>query len=366
MTNFNFGALVQMGPTWGRHSEEWTLYFGFRVGDPQRFAPDTLVPRIRELLKIPGDLDIDVLHISHWALDRVLANKYREGRIFIAGDAAHRHPPASGLGLNTAVQDAHNIAWKLAAVLKGKATPALLDTYEAERRPVGRRNCDWALFTFNHIGVLNTAMGFVPGNKEVNTALATRLFEDTQWAETQRAQIQRTIELHDIELSAHDIELGYIYESSAVVGDGSWKPKSDPTGRTYVPTTRPGHRLPHVWLEKDGNVVSTHDLLGAGGADFLLITDEYGEAWVKAAEEVNKTARMHIVVTQVASQRRVRNPKFFEDYDGQWVFRREVDNGGAVLVRPDNMVAWRSQQTSKIGGNELLVAISKILGKSNQ
>jgi 2,4-dichlorophenol 6-monooxygenase len=209
-------------------------------------------------------------------------------------------------------------------------------------------------------------MGFVPGNGEVNTALVIRLFEDTQWAETQRAQIQRAIELHDIELSAHDIELGYFYESSAVVGDGSWNPKSDPTGRTYVPTTRPGHRLPHVWLETDGKVFSTHDLVGAGEADFLLITDEYGEAWVKAAEEVNKTARKYIAVAQVASQRRVRNPKFFEDYDGQWVLRREVGNGGAVLVRPDNMVAWRSQQTSKSGGKELVDAIGKIVGRSNQ
>lgn len=364
MANFNFGALVQMGPTWGRHSEEWALYFGFRVGDPQRFAPDTLVPRIRELLKLP-DLEVDVLHISHWVLDRVLANKYREGRVFVAGDAAHRHPPASGLGLNTAIQDAHNIAWKLAAVLKGKAAPALLNSYEDERRPVGRRNCDWALFTFRHINVLNAAMGIVPGNKEANVARFTRLFEDTQWAQTELAQIQRTIELHDIELSAHDIELGYIYESGAVVGDGSWRPKSDPTGRNYVPTTRPGHRLPHVWLEKDGEVLSTHDLVGAGKADFLLLTDEHGGTWVKAAEEINKTARLNIAIAQVASRQHVRDSTLYEDYDGQWVLRRQVDDGGAVLVRPDNMVAWRSVQPSRFSGRELVDAINTVLGKEN-
>ncbi|KAF2497046.1 hypothetical protein BU16DRAFT_459269 [Lophium mytilinum] len=350
MANFNFGALVQMGPTWGRHSEEWALYFGFRVGDPQHFAPDTLIPRIRELLKLP-DLEIEVLHISHWVLDRVLASKYREGRIFVAGDAAHRHPPASGLGLNTAIQDAHNIAWKLAAVLKGKAAPELLDSYEAERRPVGRRNCDWALLTFRHINVLNAAIGIVPGNKEANVARFKSLFEDTPWARTELAQIQRAIDLHDIELSAHDIELGYVYESRAVVGDGSWRPESDPTGRKYVPTTRPGHRLPHVWLEKDKVVLSTHDLVGAGNADFLLITDEHGESWVKVAESVNKTSKIH--------------PKLFEDRDGQWVLRRQIDNGGAILVRPDNTVAWRSIQSSKAGGKELLAAIDLVLGESD-
>jgi len=86
------GTLVQMGPTWGRHSEEWSLHFGFRVDDPARFSednPETLIPRIRTLLKIP-DLDLKVRKVSHWVLERVLANKYREGRIFVAGDAAHR------------------------------------------------------------------------------------------------------------------------------------------------------------------------------------------------------------------------------------------------------------------------------------
>ncbi len=121
--------MAAMGPTWGKHSEEFVLHFTFRPDDPARFDEDAIVPRIRELLKLP-DLEMTVHKVSHWILEGVLADKYQVGRIFLAGDAAHRHPPTTGLGLNTAVQDAHNLAWKLAAVLKGDAAPALLDTYE--------------------------------------------------------------------------------------------------------------------------------------------------------------------------------------------------------------------------------------------
>jgi len=136
------GALVVTGPTWGRHSEEWTIHFGHRMDDPERFNEANLVPRLRELLKLP-DLELEVLHISHWIQERVIANTYGKGRLFIAGDAAHRHPPTTGLGLNTGVADAHNLAWKLALVIRGQADASLLDTYEQERRPVGKRNCDW-------------------------------------------------------------------------------------------------------------------------------------------------------------------------------------------------------------------------------
>lgn len=98
-----------MGPTWGKHSEEWVMHFGFSLNDPNRFQEDKLVPRIRDLVKIP-DLDIKVHQISHWIIEKVLANRYRVGNVFIAGDTAHRRPPTTGLGLNTAIEDALNLS----------------------------------------------------------------------------------------------------------------------------------------------------------------------------------------------------------------------------------------------------------------
>jgi 2-polyprenyl-6-methoxyphenol hydroxylase-like FAD-dependent oxidoreductase len=136
------GVVVPMGPTWGAKSEEWVLHFTFGPDDPARFDEQAIVPRMRELLKLP-DLEVTVHKVSHWILEGVVADRYRVGRVFLAGDAAHRHPPTTGLGLNTAIQDAHNLAWKLAAVLAGRAAPTLLDSYEPERqrwhhRPAGR------------------------------------------------------------------------------------------------------------------------------------------------------------------------------------------------------------------------------------
>src|SRR3982750_2096366 len=155
-------ARPQVGPTGGRHSEELVLHFAFQPDDPERFNEDAIVPRLRTLLKLP-DLDMKVHKVSHWILDRIVAEKWRYGDIFLAGDAAHRQPPTSGLGLNTGIQDAHNLAWKLAEVLAGRASDALLDTYESERHPVSTHGADWALLAFMNHTVIDAGIGLTPG-----------------------------------------------------------------------------------------------------------------------------------------------------------------------------------------------------------
>jgi len=159
---FGSGALLPMGPTWGRNSEEWVLHFTFPPDDPQRmFDHDVLVAHLRRLLKIP-DLDVEVLNVSRWGPEGALAERFRAGRVFLAGDAAHRTPPTTALGLNSAIHDVHNLAWKLAAVLDGTASPALLDSYETERRPVDAGYVDWAMFTFVNHTVINAGLGLSP------------------------------------------------------------------------------------------------------------------------------------------------------------------------------------------------------------
>jgi 2,4-dichlorophenol 6-monooxygenase len=286
---------------------------------------------------------MEVLNISHWVLDRVLADKYRVGRVFIAGDASHRRPPTTGLGLNTSIEDAKNIAWKLAAVLQNKADASLLDTYETERRPIGLRNCDWGLFTFSNIAVLQASVGLQPGAKDYNQQRFQRIFEDSAYGRTARNQIQRAIATQDIEFAAHDLELGFVYSNGAIVPDGSRPPPVDPSGRDYVPVTRPGHRLPHAWIEeKHGGVVSTHDLLVVGTHDFFLITDEDGEPWIKAAKAITKSTTLTIGAARIRRQQHSKGSDLYYDYQDQWAKVRQVDNGGAILVRPDNFVAWRS------------------------
>lgn len=295
-----------------------------------------------------------VRKISHWIIERVIADKYREGRVFIAGDAAHRRPPTTGLGLNTSIEDALNLAWKLAMVLNGKASTQLLDTYETERRPVGKRNCDWGLLTFQNSSVINAALGLTPGRKDANQKRFELLFEDSERGATLHAQVKYMIESQKIEFSAHDIELGFKYDRGCFVADGSDAPRIDPLGQEYIPCTRPGHRLPHAWLERGDEVISTHDLV-RGLVEWSLITDKDGEEWILAASRVSEALGVKI------NSARVGAPPFLRDYDDQWEKVKGIGRGGAILVRPDNMVAWRSRGPSSQGGVELELAMRALL-----
>ena len=350
------GGMVPMGPTWGRRSEEWQISFAFAPGDPERFDEDMMVPRIRDLLRLP-ELEIEVLCVSHWVLEGVLAERYQVGRVFLAGDAAHRHPPTTGLGLNTAIQDAHNLAWKLAAVVNGTAEAGLLDSYESERQPVGARNVDWAMFTFlNHL-VIDAGLGLVHGQPpEVNRAAMEAYFAEGQIGDSRRARAAEVINTQRTEFQAHDLELGFCYERGALVSDGSPAPERDPMGTVYRPTTRPGHRLPHAWLERDGKELSTHDLVDGRG--FVLLTDTTGAAsWTAAAQAMAETLGLTVTVVAIGEGAELTDPH------GTWARLREVGDGGAILVRPDHHVAYRASGLVTEAKQGLPCALAGILSR---
>lgn len=361
MEHFDCGALVKMGPTWDRRSEEWLLHFGFDLDDKSRYETEALIPRVRHLLKLP-DLEMEVIKISHWVLERTLASKYSQGRVFLAGDAAHKRPPTTGLGLNTAIEDALNLAWKLAFVLQKKADASLLDSYATERRPIGQRNCDWGLFTFSNYPVLQAAVGLLPGKRKYNQERIAKIFEESTQGESTRHHIMRVFATQDIEFCAHNIELGFFYTEGIVHPDGSAQPKQDPGGRLYIPTTRPGHRLPHAWIERNHQVISTHDLIGSGrDHDLFLITDEAGDIWVQAAHKISKTSEIRIGTASIQAHKHCRRPDLYRDRDDEWAKVRGFIDGGAVLIRPDNFILWRSQCPSARGGKELEDALHKTL-----
>ncbi|MDR3453056.1 MAG: FAD-dependent monooxygenase [Rhodoferax sp.] len=347
------GVLGQLGPTrFGRHSEEWMFHFSFRPDDPSRFEEASLLPRMRELLKIP-DLTPDIIGIGHWTVEGVLVDRYRWGRVLLAGDAAHRHPPTTGLGLNSAIQDAHNLAWKLAAVIKGQAHDSLLDSYEAERRPVAASNIQWALMTFQNHQLTDAGIGLVRGNPEASFANFRRYFADNQEGRTRRARLAQIMEVQRMEWQAHDIELGYHYDVGAVMPDGTPTPGRDPLGQTYVPTTRPGHRLPHAWVERDGKMISTLDLVRPG--TFLLIVGRNKSNWTEAAAEVAHASGVTIDVVEISEAGQVR------DTDSTWRNLREVSSDGAILVRPDQHVGWRSVGAHAKPPQVLATALGRIL-----
>ena len=359
------GALVPAGPgRWGRHSPEWIFHFMVAPDDPARFDDAMVTQQIRELLKLP-DLDMQVLKISHWMIEAVLAEKYRFGRILMAGDACHRHPPASGLGLNTGIQDAHNLAWKLALVTQGKASDALLDSYESERRPIGSFNVAWALSSYwNHL--LSAASIFAIHPANVYEAVGqpdedneiSGLFADSADGRMRRARMEEVFGTHRVEMFDHDVELGFVYEQGALAPDGTPTPERDPWGGDYRPTTRPGHRLPHAWLEVKGERLSTHDLLDTK-AGFLLIANPKGKAWCEAAGRVAQELGIGLKAVCIAPDGDAL------DTDRTWQSLSQIGEEGAVLVRPDGMVAWRAQGAAANGAVELGDALGRILNPKN-
>jgi 2,4-dichlorophenol 6-monooxygenase len=348
------GVVVQMGPTWGKHSEEFVLHFAFSPDDDERFNEEAIIPRMKRMLKLP-DIEPTVHKVSHWILERVVAQQWRYGNIFLAGDAAHRQPPTSGLGLNTGIQDAYNITWKLAEVLAGRAGDVLLESYETERKPVSTDGADWALLAFMNHGVIDAGIGLVHGAPpEVNTAAFESLFSDSRLGRALRARAEVAIGTQTWEFQAHDVEIGFTYEGGAVVDDGSAPIPRDDMGRIYTPATKPGHRLPHAWLDHDGHRLSTHDLAGRHGG-FVLITGTDGQAWAEAAAAAAEKTGVAITVAAIGSD--------YRDIDGSWARLRQIGQDGAILVRPDNHVAWRSPAAVADPAGVLTDALHSVLGR---
>ncbi|NJQ02551.1 FAD-dependent monooxygenase [Streptomyces zingiberis] len=351
-------VVVATGPEWGLASDEWALHFRVHPGAEVDLGTEAIAARVRELLKLPAELDVLVRHVSEYRPEAVVARSFQDRRVFLAGDAAHRQPPAAGGGLNTAVQDAHNIAWKLGAVVSGRAEPALLDTYEAERLPVATRNVRWAMACLRNYGVLFASLGMVPGQPEATLAGFGELLSDSPMGETRRTVTREVFATQRIEYQAHDIELGHSYPSGAVVPDGTPPPPRDPLGAVHHPVTRPGHRLPHAWLRHGDTRVSTLDLVGRH-AGFVLITGPLSEVWEVAAKKAADTYGVAVTVVSVGNA-----PGTADHWDdeGTWAAVRGTEDDGALLVRPDQHVAWRAERPGPQPDRDLGGALRRVLG----
>ncbi|WAX76383.1 FAD-dependent monooxygenase [Streptomyces sp. KMM 9044] len=348
--------LIEMGPSWGKTCEEWVLHFP--PMDPDHLDEEAVVARIRELLGLPG-LELTLHHVTNWTVEALIAERYRKGRVLLAGDSAHRQPPTVGLGLNSGIQDAHNLAWKLAAVLSGRAHDSLLDTYETERRPVCRLNVDWAVSAASHHQAVLDTVGLGPhAPAQRRQRMFAAYFDQSPIGEVVRARTSEILDTHRAGCQAHDFEIGFNYEEGAVVPDGSRPPARVPMRDVYHPTTRPGHRLPHAWIERDdGQRLSTHDLTGSP-AGFVLLTGPDGAAWAEAASQVAEKFSVPIHAVRIGEGAE------FADIDGGWETVREISGDGAVLVRPDNHVAWRSMSAGENPAGILANVFSRVLDHS--
>jgi 2,4-dichlorophenol 6-monooxygenase len=346
------GGTVRMVRPW----DEWLAIFGHDTsqGEPDT-SFETMTERVRGLI---GDdsVRVEVHDVSKWTINHVVAARYSEGRVFCVGDAVHRHPPTNGLGSNTSIGDSYNLAWKLALVLDGKADPTLLETYNDERQPVGKQVVDRAIKSLVEYGPLTEAFGVEAGQSpEERLANLARRKGDTPEAAEQRRAIREGIELKNYEYNAHGIELGQRYRSEAVVPDGTPEPPYDRDPELYYhPTTWPGARLPHCWLVRNGEQISTHDLAGKGR--FALFTGIGGGGWKEAAREVSERTGVEISAYEIGPGCDA------QDLYDDWARLSEVGESGCVFVRPDGHVAWRCASLADAPVAELWRVVRTVLG----
>jgi 2-polyprenyl-6-methoxyphenol hydroxylase-like FAD-dependent oxidoreductase len=276
----------------------------FRTAEPDAGQDEArCAGLVRAALGVEEDYPVEIENVQLWTAAADTARCFREGRVFLAGDAAHTMPPTGGFGGNTGVADVHNLVWKLAMVLRGDAGPALLDSYDPERRPIAALTVEQAY---------------------------RRYVE----------RVDPTLPSHDLEPNEADtaIELGAVYRSVAVISDG--EDDGAPVEAPEQPSGRPGTRLPHQWIDRGDARISTLDLAGDG---FVLLAGPDGQAWIAAADRLGLTThRIHEDGLRAAVG---------------------VDRDGALLLRPDGVIGWRGRTAVGDPGEVLGDALRRLSGR---
>ncbi|MEV5886005.1 FAD-dependent monooxygenase [Streptomyces sp. NPDC052020] len=284
------------------------------------FTEKRCVEHIRRAVGV-ADLDVRITGKAPWHAAQRVARSYRAGRVFLAGDSAHEMSPTGAFGSNTGIQDAHNLAWKLAAVLGGWAGDGLLDTYDAERRPIAEATSSRAAAR----SVEHSHPGFTPPPEAAGAP-------------------QRGI---------LNVALGYRYPRGAVIGADPATPVV-PEGLGL--TGAPGSRAPHMWLRRRGERVSTLDLYETS---FVLLSDaDAASGWHEAAQRVAEEMAVPLTSYRVGTGPEAE----LTPEDGvEWSACHGTEPGGAVLVRPDGFVAWRAPGPVPDAVRELRRVLTEVL-----
>jgi putative polyketide hydroxylase len=315
--------------------DRWLFTFFYhpdRGQRPEDFTPERCRQIIRTAIGVP-ELAVELGEITPWCDSALVAERFYDRRVFLAGDATHVMSPAGGFAMNVGVADAHNLAWKLAAVLKGWAAPALLDSYQAERAPISRRMTEQMAI---NLGVFSSTADAAGSNSASSRPAA---------------QLPLTRPGHFRE---HGLVFGHTYDSAIIVPDGTAPVQVEDPVTDYVPNARPGSRAPHIWLERGGTQISTLDLFGSG---LVVLAGGAGRDWGVAAREFAEKQGIPLAAYTIGAQ---------GDFCCADHLRKAtygIEDDGAVLVRPDGYVAWRSPSGNSDMQRQMNRAIRLAIGK---
>lgn len=353
------GVLVPMGPAqWGDQASEWVFNMVSFHGDHKEYDDATAVANLRRTLGLT-DTVLEVHQVSRWPLNAVVASRMRVGRSFILGDAAHRMPPSGAHGLNTAVQDAYNLCWKLALVLGGKAGKGLLDSYEPERLQVARATVDSAYTNWENARRFAVAVGFSPDHTPQQNWDHIRL----QWApgsdgDAARGRAAEALAGVMPTYNHINVNFGHAYASGALIADLVDAPAPLDAIVDFHPSTKPGHSVLHAWLDGTRGRYALNELIGRGR--FVLIAGEEGAAWCEAARKLALQRGIEIDAFTIG----VRHGERF-DFQHEWLKQREYGPSGAILVRPDHFVAWRAMALAHDPEATLGAVFAQLLGEGS-
>ncbi|MBY8863449.1 FAD-dependent monooxygenase [Nocardia sp. CA2R105] len=311
-------------------------------------------------------VDVEILGVAPWQANAQVASRLSNDSIFCMGDAVHRHPPASGMGLNSSVADAFNLAWKVALVDRGIAGPGLLDTYNTERQPVVKAMVERTVYAGMDARTVPAALGLgVDVSEDAGWAALALLDDPSPAGDARRAAVEDAIRQTDYQVNGLNAELGYRYESGALVVEAPAQTDFpvDPSDRLarrasavdFQPSTRPGNRLPHARLERDGVALSSLDLVT--NDEFVLIVGLDDDGWHGAAEQARVALGVAVDVHKIGGSG-VRDPY------GEWAHLREIGHSGAILVRPDRHIAWRAATRPADPRAALIEALCTVLDRS--
>jgi 2,4-dichlorophenol 6-monooxygenase len=334
----------------------WQFLKGYTAGqETPNLTTAEAVDVIRDYLGLP-EIEPRVTSIGSWDLNSICASLYQRGRVFCMGDAVHRHVPSNGLGSNCAMQDAYNLAWKLALVLRDKAGAGLLESYSQERVPVGQQFVARATKSLQSHRPLLEAIGLSDPQRSDGDGDLGLIAADSVNGAARRRAIQESMQAKVYELRARGLEVNQLYRSAAVIDEGQ-QPKD--TGRDLElfarATTCPGAHLPHAWVQRSGHEISTLDLVGQGR--FTLLTGIGGDEWIGAAHAVAERFDLNIAAIKIGVGCEV------TDLHHEWAERREIAENGCLLVRPDAHISWRRMSTEADPEGALMRAVAQILDR---